>query len=247
MRITQKIIEEQCFARFKEYMCIQDDVLCEHRENPYDPPDYFLKFKNGDSWGIEITELVNAKKNQEKNIPQEKFSLLKNLTRLAEEIFIKESDRNILANIYYMNEIKLSKASIEKVAKKISFELLNKTKYLHIPYNHELEIKGKFPEFIQKICVQAFKPSIVKSSWKITTTQCIDYPKDNLIKELIFRKESSIRNFKVSVDKKVLLIVSGTRIGSMFSQMTKKIQDLKTDYDKVYFINLFNETFIELK
>lgn len=251
--IKQRLLEQISFNRFKEYLNLDKSIKeVEHRENPLDPPDFYLKFRNEISWGIEITSLVNVKKENELSSPHEKARLLKGLTIQIENAFNKlyktstTPHQEVQGHIFFTHNISLSKGKLEEIATSIAKEIFTFTENNSLLLNINYEAPGKYPDFIQKVELKIVKPSIINVSWKFTTTAWLDYPTDHLITKAIMKKEKVIKNFTVNVDVKVLLIVSGDQYGSFFSQRTEKVKGLKSNFDKVFFMDLDHETIIEL-
>lgn len=216
-----------------------------HLDNNEDPPDFLLDL-DGKHIGIELTEMMTLPINPSSFSPQKRSKFLRKIVDQTKKTFEKQCNRKLIADFSFTNPFLLKENEIEHYCNSLSMFIKKNIDDLDLREDEYTEISNNYPKNVQRLLVMEVPPTQnqyiwTDQSWFITDTFKIDNPTNTEIIQVIKRKEDKIENWK-PCDYKILVIIMGGQIGSIFKDNYPTINIETTLFDQVLLLNIISKT-----
>lgn len=208
-------------------------------------PDFTLKLSVSNAIGIEISSLHHnpASKGDE--------SLLRSIIFKARALYLERLKNPVFAHIFFDNSI-AREVNDEFYSTKLAIAIINVVSEQKIGAKYVIILEKEFlPAGVNRIILYAH-PSFKKPVWslksEITTGDLTD--PDNGIEAMIKKKEDKIGLYRKNILDNYWLLLNADYINrSTVANINKHLTRIKpeTQFNKVFFYNLFDQKYFELK
>ncbi|MEO5581152.1 MAG: hypothetical protein ABIR66_00555 [Saprospiraceae bacterium] len=245
--VKKKNIEKNILERFTK--CIRElskGIIVSPESPEFEPPDFLIETEE-QIIGIELTHFVNEKKPDEKFSPMDRNALQQEITIAAEKIFISKYNIPLHVDFAFIDSIVIKRNNINVLAnllaELVSHEVLSKSlnDYFHSSVDRNL------PKELESISIHYF-PNVTSSVWYAAKGMLVPNLKKEQILRVIKKKEGDALNYKLKVNKQILLLVEGELAESWFAEIETINQvELGTGFDEIFIFRSKFNAILKLK
>jgi hypothetical protein len=207
-------------------------------------PDFIIN-QNGIRIGVEHVDFMEESKENEISVPV-KYSLEDKVVRYSNEDFDKHSDKRIVANIQFQDDLKLRSKRIKELALEISNRIQITVKDFPNIIYHKLEVTDNLPAGVLHIYFD-IAPYLDKSIFQAMRSKWIGKFNLNDLNRLISKKEKNIPNYLNKVNQIYLLITEGFIPNSWIGDFENNGVMINNRFDKIFLLKVMSHNLYELK